>query len=239
MATVPALNTPPLNTLATGPTLSTPSAVAGQTAAGGAYPVLVPTAPVGSGVGRVAGVLPPLMWYQPSDKTIAGAIKIDPSTAHAFIFGRKGTVALNAIPGGQEPLEVKNKAATQTLASYNSPNYWKSRAAPKMSQQMLFGNQKPQKPFIHPWVKKFISPLALFNDASQWVNVLTLVHPLTRWGFASSIFPLRPAGLGAIIPPINTQNLAAGTLNLQLQLGTIKIQGAQLTTLASTYYGGS
>jgi len=202
--------------------------------------MLVPTAPVGSHVGRVAGVLPALNWSeQVSDQSIPGAIKIDPSAAHAFIFGRKGTLPIEAIPGGQKPLEVKNKLISQTLASMNNPNYWDRKPAPKMSQQMLFGNQKPQKPFINPWVKKFISPLALFNDASQWVNKLTLVHPLTRWGFASSIFPLRPAGLGAIYRPLNTQNLAAGTLNLQLQLGTIKIQGAQLTTLASTYYGGS
>src|ERR1700679_2355376 len=100
MATVP-----PINTLSTGPTLSTPGSMAAQ---GSPYPALVPTPPVGSYVGRVAGVLPPLQWYQPSDKTILGAIKVDPSIAHAFIFGKKGTLPIDAIPGGQEPLEIKN-----------------------------------------------------------------------------------------------------------------------------------
>jgi len=229
----------PINTLGTGPTLSNPSAVTQQTSAGAnlPYPTLVPTQPIGHGVGLPASATVVPWNLQFSDQSIAGALKVNPALAQDFFVGRTGVVPLPGIPGGQEPLEVKNKIFTQSLASENSPNFWKSRPAPKMSRPMLFGNGKPQKLFKYPWSKTFIPPLALFNDASQWVNRLMFNQPMPWFGWRSSIFPLRPAGLGAIYKPVNTQNLAAGTLNLQLQLGTIRIQAAQLSTSASAYYG--
>jgi hypothetical protein len=83
---------------------------------------------------------------------------------------------------------------------------------------------------------QFIPPLALFNDASQWVDRKYFVRPMPF---------MQAPGSGPVLtnqyftpPPVNVQNLAAGQLNLQLQLGSVRIQAAELTARASQYYGG-
>lgn len=170
-----------------------------------------------------------------SDRTIPGAVALNPALAADFYQGR--FLPFDSRPGGQEPLETTDKVTSQYLASYNSPNYWKSQPAPAMSNAILFGNGKPQTPVSHPWIKKFIPPLALFNDASQWVNLLFFVQPMTWFGAATSFPPLVAQYFTP--PPINTDNLGAGKLNLQLQLGNIAIQAQQLTISASNFFGGS
>lgn len=87
-----------------------------------------------------------------------------------------------------------------------------------------------------PWLKKFIPPLALFNDASQWVNKKYFVQTMPR-GQNPNSNPLLKAQAYSP-PPINVQNVAAGRLNLQLQLGMLSNQAAQLTLDASNWYGG-
>jgi hypothetical protein len=84
-------------------------------------------------------------------------------------------------------------------------------------------------------VLRFIPPLALFNDASQWVNVLMFNRPLPFNGNPDSNPPLRAQYFTP--PPINIKNAAAGNLNLQTQLGSIDIQAAQLSLYSDNYFG--
>lgn len=117
------------------------------------------------------------------------------------------------------------------------PTAWDKRTLPAGSNNVRFGVNKPQKAAPVPWVKKFIPPLALFNDASQWVNILMFNRPMTPWGGGDSDPPLHAQYFTP--PPIETNNLSAGTMNVQLQLGQIAIQSQQLTIQASNYFGGA
>ena len=202
---------------------------------GMAYPTLAPGPPVGAGVGLPTAptVLPWAM--RPSDVGIRGGFKVNPAYAGDFFAGQY--VVNDMRPGGQEPLEVKNKAATQKLATDNSPSRWKMGIPPRMADSVMFGDSGVQAPITVPWIKKFIPPLALFNDASQWVNRLMFHQPMVWYGAVEQQYPLKAQYFTP--PPINTNNLAAGTLNLQLQLGNIAIQAQQLTMQASNYFGGS
>lgn len=203
------------------------------------YPTLVNTPPVGGGVG-----LPPLRkalpWQQQtSDKTIKGAFQVNPAYAPAYIQGRYAveTPRNNAV---NAPLETKDKVASQTQATMQGPTAWDVHPVWAMANAMLFGRGKPQKPVAVPWNKKYIPPLALFNDASQWVNTLMFNRPMQASGNGNSDPDMTGVYLGSQrTPPINTANFAAGTLNSQLQLGTLAIQAQQLTLSASNYYGGS
>lgn len=203
------------------------------------YPTLVNTSPVGGGVG-----LPPLRkalpWQQQtSDKSIRGALVVNPAAAPMFIEGR---YAMQAPLNNQNnaPLETKDKVASQTQATKQGPTAWDVRPVLAMANSVLFGRNKPQKPVAVPWVKKFIPPLALFNDASQWVNILMFNRPMQRSGNGNSDPDVTGIYLGSYrSPPMNVPNFAAGTLNAQLQLGTLAIQAQQLTISASNYYGGS
>jgi hypothetical protein len=199
------------------------------------YPTLVPTQPVGGGVGlpRARNVVP---WHsQRSDQSITGALKINPAFAADMIAGR--FKVQHPVAGGNEPLQIKNDIVSQALATENSPNAWKKRTLDSTSNQVRFGDRKPQKPFVRPWNKKFIPPLALFNDASQWVNTLLFNQPMQASGNGNSMPNIK--GQYFTPPPKSTNNLAAGTLNAQLQLGIIAIQAQQLTISASNYFGGS
>jgi hypothetical protein len=205
------------------------------TPASSAYPSLIPTAPVGNGNGLPA-LRTVVSWdKQFSDQSIKGAYKINPAYAGDMIAGRYKVD--DTRPGSQEPLEVKDKLDTQSLATGNSPNAWKRRPLSAMANAILFGGGKPQKPNKLPWVKKLIPPLALFNDASQWVNVLMFNRPMQKSGNGNSMPNLKAQYFTP--PPIITANLAAGTLNAQLQLGSMAIQATQLTISASNYFGGS
>lgn len=82
---------------------------------------------------------------------------------------------------------------------------------------------------------KLIPPLALFNNASQWVNKLFFNRPMTFMQAPDSNPPLRAQYFTP--PPIQIANLAAGALNLQLQLGGLTNQAAQLSNDASNYFG--
>lgn len=212
--------------------------------ASNAYPNLIPTPPVGGGVGLPASktVLP---WQnQTSDQTIRGAAKINPALAPAFVD--LSYAAKAALPNyANAPLEVTNKVVAQTQATSQGKNAWKKRTLAAMSNAVMFGNAKPQKPFKVPWNKVFIPPLALFNDASQWVNRLMFNQPMQASGSGNSMpnlmvpFASQVVGSGSNGLPIITNNLAAGTLNAQLQLGQMTIQAAQLTINASNFFGGS
>ena len=199
------------------------------------YPTIVPSAPVGNGVGlpQAPDVVP---WNrQFSDQSIRGGLKINPAFAPYFYGGRFSPEF--PVPSSGEPVGKVSKAASVAQATVGAPGFRKDRPASRFNPQVLWGNRPPQPLVKVPWVKKFIPPLSLFNDASQWVNRLMFNAPMTRWGFNSSIFPLKAQYFTP--RPIDTTNLAAGTLNLQLQLGQTAIQGAQLTLAASNYFGGS
>lgn len=88
-----------------------------------------------------------------------------------------------------------------------------------------------------PWLKKFIPPLALFNDAAQWVNKKFFVRPMPWQQAPDSLPPLHAQYFTP--PPIESNRLAAGMLNLQTQLGSISIQVQQLTQDATNFHGGS
>lgn len=204
---------------------------------GAPYPALVPGTPVGAAVG-----LPP------SNRVVAssvvsedtmipgGALRINPALAGEFFCGKY--TAIDVGPGDHEPQQVTNRVATQSLATANSPNAWKLREPAQMDPSVLFGGGPAQPALKYPWRKAFIPPLALFNDASQWVNRLFFNQPMPWYGVSGGVpYPLK-AQYNFGPKPVNTSNLAAGELNMQLQLGTIKIQGAQLTADASNYFGG-
>jgi hypothetical protein len=170
-----------------------------------------------------------------SDQSIRGAAKINPAYAADYFAGKYHVI--QPWIGDKEPLEVKDKVVSQTLATTASPNAWKKRTAPKDSDPIRFGTAPPQKPFVKPWAKVWVPPLAMFNDASQWVNRLMFNRPGDRYNNGNSDPPLKAQYFTP--PPIETNNLAAGTLNAQLQLGSLAIQAQQLTISASNYYGGT
>lgn len=188
------------------------------------------------GTGNLKRVLP---WQSDfSDQSIRGAFKINPAYAADFVSGRYKVEFPQ--PGDNEPQQVTSKVATQSLATASSPNAWKKRTAPAASDAVRFGSnvdQAKMAPALRPWSKSFIPPLALFNDASQWVNRLMFNRPGDIHNNGTSDPPLQAQYFTP--PPIETNNLAAGTLNAQLQLGTLAIQAQQLTISASNYFGGS
>lgn len=82
---------------------------------------------------------------------------------------------------------------------------------------------------------RFIPPLALFNDASQWVQRLYAVRPMGVQQTPNSNPPLTAQYFTP--PPIQVKSTAANTLNLQLQQGALAIQASRLTQEDSNYFG--
>ena len=82
---------------------------------------------------------------------------------------------------------------------------------------------------------KFIPPLALFNDAAQWVDTKFFVRPMPFMQAPDSNPPLTAQYFTP--PPINVNGLPAGNLNLQKQLGALDIQAAKFTTQTQNYFG--
>jgi hypothetical protein len=164
----------------------------------------------------------------PATGGLAGALPIGPQSFGVIRLGYKrppGTVEPYLDLEGQQDRAGSVRAATQ-----GAPGNIKSRPA----NQVSFW---PDQPFLkYPWNKKFIPPLALFNDASQWVNRLMFNKQMTRWGDDSSNPPLKAQYFTP--PPIELGGLAAGQLNLQLQLGQLHNQETALTVDASNYFGG-
>src|SRR5208283_1409890 len=197
---------------------------------------IVATGPVGGGIGLPASQVV-IGSRNPSDANIGGALKINPAYAQEFYSGN----FLDQNPKGNslnQPLECRSLPTAQEQAARQSPNYWDKRTLPAMSNDVLFGpGVKPQPALKLPWNKQFIPPLALFNDASQWVNRLFFNQPMTWFGAATSLPPIKSQYFTP--PPITTSNWGAGELNLQLQLGMIRNQVAQLSTDQSNYFGGS
>jgi|SRR5271166_1256870 len=189
--------------------------------------------------------------YVPSEDTvIPGAMQINPAFAGDFYAGR--FLVQRPIPGNNEPAMVKDRLVSQYLASSNSPNFWDKQTLPATSDAVRYGpGKKAQAPLnsggagtpiggrplgANPAAnRKFIPPLALFNDAAQWVNRLMFNQPMTWFDAATSNPPLKAQYYSP--PPINTHNLAAATLNLQMQLGRMAIQAQQLSISASNYFG--
>lgn len=203
------------------------------------YPTLVPTSPVGGGVGLPAAKTVVPWQKQFSDQSIRGALKVNPANAPSMIESR-WSISFPKNNRNNTPLETGSKPTAQTQATAQGPNAWKKRTLAAMSNAVLFGRNKPQKPVKVPWNKSFIPPLALFNNASQWVNRLMFNPPMQASGNGNSDPDMTGVYLGSQrTPPIETYNLAAGTLNAQLQLGMIAIQAQQLTISASNYFGGS
>ena len=196
---------------------------------------LVPTGPAG-GIGLPASQVV-IASKSFSDAAIRGALVVNPAYSAEFYSGN----FLDQSPKNNQrnqPLETTDRAVAQEQAARQSPNYWDKRTLPPMSNDVLFGpGVAPQKPITVPWVKQFIPPLSLFNDASQWVNRLFFNQPMTWFGAATSLPPIKAQYFTP--PPINTSNWGAGELNLQLQLGQMKIQAARLTMDQSNYFGGS
>lgn len=173
--------------------------------------------------------------YVPSEDTvIPGALQINPAFAGDFYAGR--FLIERPIPGDSTLTNPKSKVDAQNEQIVQSPNAWKKRLPPREAIQFGPG-VKPQPLFKYPWNKKFIPPLALYNDAAQWVNRLMFHRPMTWFDADTSNPPIKAQYFSP--PPVNTYNLAAATLNLQMQLGNMAIQAQQLTVSASNYFGGS
>src|SRR5271170_2689898 len=176
--------------------------------------------------------------YDGNYVSVAGALSVDPRLAAEFL-NLKRHVSF-PVPGDITPSRGVPPAGYPGLrpdAETGAPNAWKDRPAQMMSPAMLWGSSPQQKPLaMPPWRKVFIPPLALYNDASQWVNRLKFVRPIVWFGADTSNPPLKAQYFSP--PPLITNNLAGGTLNLQLQLGNIAIQSQQLTISASNYFGG-
>jgi hypothetical protein len=119
---------------------------------------------------------------------------------------------LNYQPPGQGPVAFKSWVSS-VLASFGpNPNVMGDRAL------------------------KFIPPLALFNDASQWVDTLFFNRPMTIQQTPDSNPPLKAQYFTP--PPLSAARMAAGLPNIQMQLGMLDIQAARLTDDASNYFGG-
>ena len=173
--------------------------------------------------------------YVPSEDTvIPGALQINPAYAGDFYAGR--FLIERPIPGDRQMAVPKSKVDSQNAIDNlkASDNAWKKRLPPREAIQFGPG-VAPQPLFKYPWNKKFIPPLALFNDAAQWVNRLMFLRPMTWFDADTSNPPLKAQYFSP--PPVNTHNLAAATLNLQMQLGRMAIQAQQLTVSASNYFG--
>lgn len=87
-----------------------------------------------------------------------------------------------------------------------------------------------------PFSLRFIPPLALFNDAAQWVNTKFFNRPMPLGQSPDSNPPLRAQYFTP--PPIAANRLAAGIANVQQQLGNLSIQATRLSQSDSNFYGG-
>lgn len=202
------------------------------------YPTLTPTGVPQAGQSTFSGgpsvrVVAP--WSQQfSDQSIRGAAKIDPARAqYVLMGGNQG----RPVPGTDEPQETKDKKAAQIQATIGAPNWFKRAPLPLDADQIRFGFNPPQKPTSVPWKKRFVPPLALFNDAGQWVNRLMFNRPMRPTDTGDSMPALKAQYFTP--PPILVGNYAAGAMNMQLQLGMIRNQVTQLTTNASNFFGGT
>ena len=167
----------------------------------------------------------------PGDKTIFGAAVLNPAIASHFIAGRfqpEWGVPGDYVPNKGVPpagvAGVRPDAQTGNVAAFKDP-------PPAPFREKKGPNPSTAKV---PWLKRYIPPINL-HDASQWVSQLFFVRAMPAFGADTSDPPLRAQYFTP--PPIETNNLGAGTLNLQLQLGQLKIQAAQLTMAASNYHG--
>lgn len=124
----------------------------------------------------------------------------------------------------------------QFNASLGAVAQYKSRPA---DPGALLGSKPfaltPNSPQV-PWIFKFVTPLDMRDMARQTVNLLMFQRPGTIQQTPNSNPPLLAQYFTP--PPINAANLGAGSLMLQQQLGNVAIQGAQLTTQASNFFGG-
>ena len=166
----------------------------------------------------------------PGDKTIFGAAVVNPAIATHFIQGRfepEWGVPGDFVPNRGVP--PAGAGGVRPDAQTGAPGAFKSRAAPP--EAIRGPNASTQKV---PWIKAYRPPVNL-HDASQWVNLLFFNRPMARCG-ADTSNPGVPAQYFTP-PPVETDNLGAGKLNLQLRLGQLKIQAAALTMAASNYFG--
>lgn len=218
----------------TAPAIPPLPALAGPTSivTGAPYPT---AAPVGNFVG-LPNSTTSVKSQGTSDISINGALKINPAWAGDFFAGK--FFQEDPAAGNQNATFTEDKVVQQTQATRGHQNAWKDQPAPQFSQAIMFGGGPEQPAIQKPWLKQWIPPLATFNDAAQWVNRLMFNMPMQRSGNGNSMPNLLAQYFTP--PPINSlTNLAAGELNLQLQLGTIAIQGQQLSQMASNYFGGS
>lgn len=147
-------------------------------------------------------------------------------------------VPSGAFPGAQIPVTTLDSAGNQNPATTSVLPFGGGIAAFKEFAPPPYGQNPGPNPNIQPfpWIKKFRYPLALFNDASQWVNVLQFTRPLPfEMAPDSNPPPLQPYMRSR--PYDNLPGLASGFLNLTQQLGNLSIQGMQLTNEASNYSG--
>lgn len=87
-----------------------------------------------------------------------------------------------------------------------------------------------------PWIKKYIPPIDI-AASYRFAQILSFVRPMPA-GMNPDSNPRLRAQYNFGPPPIGVTGISAGELNLQLQLGNIAIQGAQLTQDASNFFGG-
>ena len=95
--------------------------------------------------------------------------------------------------------------------------------------------QIPPVTIVNPTgqVWKFIPPLALTNDALQWVQNFSMKQPIRGDGMASSI-PAPPL-FAAFFRPLEIDQLNATELNQSEALGTIGIQAMTLDEEAENF----
>lgn len=174
--------------------------------------------------------------YEYNAVGVKGAVTVNPAFAADFIASR--FFIEYPVPGDNTPntgVPSAPVAGMRPDAKTGAPDAFKNRAADQMSNAVLYGDGEVQPLLRFPWQKAYITPLSVFHTALNTVNRLMFNQPMPWFGAATSNPPIRAQYFTP--PPINTHNLAAGTLNLQMQLGNLAIQGQQLTTDASNYFG--
>lgn len=131
---------------------------------------------------------------------------------------------------------IVGKTGPNINANVNPERFGGQGPAAFKSRPPVLPNPGPNPNISGDREMRFIPPLALFNDASQWVNRLMFNRPMTFMQNPDSNPPLKAQYFTP--PPQIAQNLGAGKANLQLQLGQMLNQAQQLTMAASNFYGG-
>lgn len=112
---------------------------------------------------------------------------------------------------------------------FNTLNKWKQ---PETPAALLVG---PAPAHGIPWDYRFFQPYQNRDHGEQWVQVLMFNAPCNNGVVASSLPPLHV--FYHVTRPLNISGMAAGEINLQQQLGNLKIQAASLSRQTQAEFG--